>query len=166
MSVMDVIRRRYSCRKFAGRPVEEEKLRQILEAGRLAPTAANNQQNRHVLVTDRAFVTEMVTACNGQKWIETAPAILVECSVGDRTMPCGHSARCTDSAIALSFMYLTAVDLGLQGCWIGNFDPSRVRQALSLPENWEVFDVMPIGYPGDDGHPREKKPLEELAVIR
>ena len=166
MDVKNVVSSRYSCRKFADRPIEQEKIEQIMEAARLAPTASNEQHNKHIVVTDKELIRSMVPACKDQKWVETAAAILVECAIGDRTMICGHSARLVDASIAMSYMNLQAVELGLQGTWLGWFYPEKVKKVLDLPEEYEVYAVMPIGYPDDGGRPREKKPAEEVVIYK
>ena len=86
MEVMEAIEKRYSARGFADREIEPEKIQQIMEAGRLAPTGSNEQMNKHIIVTDKALIHEMVAACKDQQWIHTAPAILVEVGGSDRTM--------------------------------------------------------------------------------
>lgn len=165
MEVMEAIQKRHSSRGFADREVEPEKLRLIAEAGRLAPTASNQQLEKHIVVTDKALIREMVGACRDQKWVASAPAVLVECASGDRTMLCGHSARVMDGAIAMSFMMLEAVSLGLQSVWLGSFEQDKVRTLLNIPEDYVVTAVLPLGYPEKEGAPRPKKSAEETVVF-
>ena len=164
MEVMEAIEKRYSARGFADRNIEPEKIRLIMEAGRLAPTGSNEQPNKHIVVTDKSLIHEMVAACRNQEWIHSAPAILVECAAGDRTMVCGHSARVMDGAIAMSYMTLEAVSLGLQFVWLGWFEPDKVRPILNIPEDYIVVAVAPIGYPAKDGAPVPKKSADEVIV--
>ena len=164
MEVMEAIEKRYSARGFSDREVEPEKIRLIMEAGRLAPTASNQQLNKHIVVTDKALIHEMVAACKDQQWIHSAPAILVECATGDRTMVCGHSARLTDGVIAMSYMTLEAVSLGLQFVWLGWFEPEKVRPLLNIPDDYMVVAVAPFGYPAKEGAPTPKKSAEEVVV--
>lgn len=164
MEVMEAIKARYSVRKYARKPVEPDKLDRIMEAGRLAPTASNQQLNKHILVTDPDLIAQMVDACEGQKWIATAPAVLVECASGDRTMICGQSARSMDGAIAMSYMTLQAVSEGLQFCWLGWFQPDRVRALLHIPEEYVIIAVAPMGYPETEGHPSPKKDPAEVII--
>lgn len=165
MEVMEAIKARYSVRKYADRPIEPEKIAQIMEAGRLAPTASNQQLNKHIIVTDKDLIRQMVDACEGQKWIETAPTILVECATGDRTMICGQSARSMDGAIAMSYMTLEAVSLCLQFCWLGWFQPEKVRALLNIPEDYVVIAVAPLGYPAVPGKASKKKTADEVVVF-
>ena len=74
----------------------------------------------------------MREACYGQSFVGNAPAILVVCADNDRTMRCGQSARTVDCCIALSFLCAQAAALGIQGCWIGSFDPEKVRALLGI----------------------------------
>lgn len=164
MEVMEAIEKRYSARGFADRAIESEKIRLIMEAGRLAPTASNQQLNKHIVVTDKELIQKMVGACKDQKWVGTAPAVLVECATGDRTMICGQSARSMDGAIAMSYMTLEAVSLGLQFVWLGWFEPKKVRELLNIPEDYVVIAVAPIGYPAREGTRTSKKSTEEVVV--
>ena len=164
MEVMEAIKARYSVRKYAPKKLDEESIQRILEAGRLAPTASNQQLNKHIIVTDEELIQKLVGACKNQKWIATAPAVLVECASGDRTMICGQSARSMDGAIAMSYMTLEAVSLGMQFCWLGWFEPDKVRALLNIPEEYVVIAVATLGYPAEPGQRSEKKSLEEVTA--
>ena len=164
MEVMEAIRKRFSAREYADKPIEQEKLNLIAQAGRLAPTASNEQLQKHIIVTDKELIQKMVAACKNQKWIATAPAVIVECASGDRTMICGQSARSMDGAIAMSYMTLEAVSLGLQFCWLGWYEPDKVRELLNIPDDYVVVAVAPVGYPAKDGNPTTKKPLQEVVI--
>ena len=80
-------------------------------------------------------------------------------------MICGQSARSMDGAIAMSYMTLEAVSLGLQFCWLGWFQPEKVRRLLNIPDDYVVIAVAPIGYPDKEGHPSKKKSAEEVIAI-
>lgn len=164
MEVMDAIRARYSARKYSGRKLSEEEITSILEAGRLAPSASDQQMNRHIIVTDPKLIHDLVHACKDQKWIETAPAVLVECAAEDRVMLCGQSARSMDGAIAMSYMTLEAVSLGMQFCWLGWFEPQEVKKLLNIPEDYVVIAVATVGYPASQGKMRPKKSLQEVTA--
>jgi len=164
MTVMEAIEARWSVRKYLDRPVETEKLAQIMEAGRLAPTASNEQKWKHIAVTDPALIREMVAACKDVQWVGTAPVILVSCAEGDRTMLCGQSARTIDCAIGMSYMTLEAIEQGLGFCWLGWFYPDKVRRILNLPDNYMVVAVATVGYPAAQGRRSSKKSAEEVIV--
>ena len=164
MTVMEAIQARWSVRSYQNRPVEPEKLEQILEAGRLAPTASNEQKWKHICVTDPELIQQMVSACKNVSWVGTAPAILVTCAQGSRTMICGQSARTVDCTIGMAYMTLEAVEQGLGFCWLGWFYPEKVRQVLNIPEEYMVVAVATIGYPALQGHRLFKKPADEVIV--
>ena len=163
MELSNTIKERYSLRNFADKAIEEETLKVILDAGRLAPTARNQQRTKTVVVRDPELKAKMVEVCCGQKFIEKAGAILVVCADDDRNMTCGQSARTVDCCIALSFMILQAAEYGIQGCWLGAFEADKVKVLLGIPEEFVVTAVFPMGYAEtDDGARRQKKPLEEF----
>ena len=164
MKVMDAIKTRRSVREYTDRPVEEEKLEQILDAARLAPSARNEQKWKIIAVTDPELRKQMVNACNNQRFIGEAPVNLVICAHGDRMMSCGQSARTVDCSICMAYMILEAVEQGLQSCWIGSFDPDKVREVLNIPDDYIVVAVAPLGYPTKDGKPAPKKSRDEVVV--
>ena len=157
MDLYEAIRKRYSCRKYEARPIEQEKLGRIIEAARLAPSARNLQDWRFVIVTDEKKRKELAVASNEQMFIATAPVIIVGCSNNDHTMRCGHKIGPIDLAIAMEHIALAATAEGLATCWIGSFYPEKVRKVLDIPENVEIIELMPIGYPADKEthNPRE-----------
>ena len=165
MSVEQAIENRWSVRNYAPRSIEPEKLNRILKAGWLAPTASNQQYNKIIAVTDPAIRQRLVPACEGQSFVGQAPCVLVVCANHDRTMICGQSARSMDGAIAMSFMYLQAVEEGLQGCWLGWFQPNEIRRILNIPKEYVVVAVMPIGYPAHPGSRSYKRPMEEVVSL-
>lgn len=163
MNVLEALQTRYSLRNFADREIEEDRLKKILEAGRLAPTASNQQRTKVVVVRDPALREGMTEACGGQAFVGKAPAVLVVCADNDRTMRCGQSARTVDCCIALSFMCAEAASLGIQGCWIGAFDAEKVRTLLHIPDEYVIVAVYPMGYAAEDnGERRVKKPMEDF----
>lgn len=163
MEVLEALKTRYSLRDFADREIEEEVLEKILEAGRLAPTASNQQRTKVIVVRDPALRQGMVEACSGQAFVGKAPAVLVVCADNDRLMRCGQSARMVDCCIALSFMCVEAASLGVQGCRIGAFEAEKVRTLLHIPDEYVVAAVYPMGYAArDTGERRVKKPVSEF----
>lgn len=166
MTVMEAINGRKSIRKFEDRPVEAEKLRHILEAGRLAPMARRSNCTAQLLVQDPALISQLTEACMGQQFIGTAPAVLVVCSntpYGD--MPCQQRTSTVDASIALSFIMLAAYEQGLGTCWMGGFTQEGVRKVLGIPEEYDIVALTPIGYPAEEGAVRQRKPLEEMTYV-
>lgn len=164
MTVMEAIEARKSIRAYSGQPIEAEKLDRVLEAGRLAPSAKNQQAWKFVVVTDPALRARMVEACSGQKFVGEAPAVLVVCADNRREMLCGQLACTVDCSIALSFMMLEAAEQGLGTCWLGAFSADAVRELLQIPEQYAVVAVTPLGYPAVDGNPRSRKSRDEVVV--
>ena len=164
MTVREAIEARWSVRSYQNRPVEPAKLAQIMEAGRLAPTASNEQKCKYIAVTDPEIIKEMVPACRNIGWVGTAPVLLVACANGDRTMICGQSARTADCTIGMAYMTLEAIEQGLGWCWLGWFYPEEVRKVLNIPDDYVVVAVAAVGYPAKDGHRSPKKSAEEVIV--
>jgi len=155
MTVTEAIGRRYSCRAYQDKAIEQEKLDHVLEAARLAPSAKNLQDWRFVIVTDRQRRLKLAEAANNQSFIAEAGAIIVACSNCDDVMRCGQVIGPIDVAIALEHIALQAAELGLGTCWIGSFYPDKVRAILDIPAEIAVIELMPLGYPADE--PREPK---------
>ena len=112
MTVMEAIRKRYSCRAYQDRPIEREKLEQLFEAARLAPSAKNTQDWRFVLVTDKETKRRIADTTNKPQAFARAGAIIVACSNSDYVMRCGQAIGPIDVAIALEHIALQATDLG------------------------------------------------------
>lgn len=164
MTVLETIQKRESIRKYENRPLDPETLSKILEAGRLAPTAANSQATKVVVVQDKTRLQALVPACNNQAFVGTAAAVLAVCSSSKRTMACGQVAGSIDCSIALSFMMLEAAACGVGSCWIGAFDAQKVAEVLSIPEEYTVVALAPFGYPAEEGRHVAYKPMKEFRV--
>ena len=149
MDILQAIRGRYSCRVYHDKPVEQDTLNRILEAARLAPSVRNLQDWRFVVVTDREKRMQLATAANNQKFVATAPVVIIACSVSDHVMRCGQAVGPIDVAIALEHIALQATAEGLATCWIGSFYPDQVRAVLDIPESVQVVELMTLGYPAD-----------------
>ena len=166
MTVSEAIQSRTSVRAYLPTPIEPEKIEKILEAGRLAPSAKNQQHWQFILVQDPALRQAMVPACREQKFVGEAPAVLVVVATDMSSMLCGQPAETIDCAIALSFMMLQATELGLSTCWLGAFYQDQVKQLLGLPESATVVAVTPLGYAAKQSAPHPRKPLEDVAVYK
>ena len=130
MDVFEAIRQRRSIRAYEDRPVEEDTLRKVLDAGRLAPSASNRQDWLFVVVRDPAMRAQVAKAANNQPAVAQAPVVIVVCATDTHyAMPSGLRIAAVDSAIAVDHMTLAAVALGLGTCWIGAFDPDATARA-------------------------------------
>ncbi len=164
MTVYEAIRQRRSIRSYAEKPVAEEKLLQVLQAGQLAPSARNQQHWKFVVVTDPKLRERLAQACCGQRDVAQAPVDLVVCATQMRQMTCGQTAETVDCSIALSFMMLQAAELGLGTCWLGAFENEKVKSALSLPDDYTVIAVSPLGYPQERPESRPRLELEDIVI--
>lgn len=163
MNVFDTIKSRRSIRSFLDKPVEEEKLLRVLEAGRLAPSAKNLQEWKFVVVKDKELRRKVAYAANNQHFLAEAPVIIVGCAtVVDYVMTCGQYAYPIDLTIAMDHMTLQAVEEGLGTCWIGAFKEEEVKKILEIPENVRIVQIFPLGYPKTIPPARQRKKLEEV----
>ena len=162
MDVFEAIKKRYSCRSYENRPVEQAKLARVLEAARLAPSAKNLQDWRFVLVTDSDTKASLAEAACGQQFVAGAAAVIAACSNNNHVMTCGQAVGPIDVAIALEHIALQAVDEGLAVCWIGAFYADKVRAILGIPEDIAIIELMTIGYPTDSQKPHKREPIEKI----
>ena len=170
MEFKEVVKNRYSCKKYSARQVEEEKLTAILKAGRLAPTAKNLQE-QHVYVlrsADALAKLDAVTPCR-----YGAPTVLVVAFDSENvfTYPGGkRDSGVEDATIVATHMLLAAADEGVDSCWINFLDPEKLAEALDLPKNEEVLMVLDLGYADEGAGPlpnhSSRKPLEETVTYR
>lgn len=150
MNVIDAIKTRKSIRSFLDKPVEEAKLNTVLEAGRLAPSAANRQEWRFLIVREPETRKRVAMAAGRQTFVGEAPIVIAACAETDnKVMKCGQLSYPIDVAIALDHMTLAAAELGLGTCWIGNFDETMVKEILGIPDAIRVVQLLPLGYPTD-----------------
>ena len=162
MEFMDVISKRRSIRKYKSDSVPEEDIEYILEAARLAPSWANSQCWKFVVVTDPVVKEELAKA--GNSWIAAAPVIIVACADPSRPGTKGDQAYyMLDVGIAMEHLILAAADRGLGTCWIGAFDEEAAKSALGVPENIRVVASTPLGYPDQEPAPRQRRVLDEIS---
>jgi nitroreductase len=162
MDVFEAIKKRYSCRSYEARPIEQAKFARVLEAARLAPSAKNFQDWRFIVVTDADTKAQLAEAANNQKFVGTASAVLVACSNSDCVMTCGQAIGPIDVSIALEHIALQATAEGLATCWIGAFYADKVRAILGIPADIAIIELMTIGYPADSQKPPRREPIEEI----
>ena len=162
MTVLDVIRKRYSCRDYEDKPIEQEKLDTILEAARQAPSAKNLQDWRFVVVRDKEKRSRVAATTNRPQVFGKAGVMIVACSNSDYVMTCGQAVGPIDVAIALEHISLAATELGLATCWIGSFQTPKVREILNIPEDVAIIEVMALGYPAGGGRQSGREPIENI----
>lgn len=166
MSVLKAIKDRYSCREYKGKVVEEDKLEDILEAARLAPSANNLQPYKLVVAKSKKVREALGQACK-QDFVGKATLIIAGVSLEpNEMMSSGASKAAVDVAIALEHVALQAAHLGLASCWVGAFEQKGAKEALSLSDNEQIISLMPIGYPADQQPKRDRKDLNELVEFK
>ncbi len=163
MQCLDLIKQRFSVRSYSAAPLEEDKLAEILEAGRMAPSAANRQACSLIVVRDELRRRALGEAYP-RDWFWKVPAILVVCIEPARAWVRGDGKNYADvdGAIVMDHMTLCAASLGLGTCWIGAFDPGKVKRILGLPEGVEPLVMTPLGYPAEPIRAKSRKPASEV----
>ncbi len=170
MEFKDAVKSRYSCKKFSPRQVEKEKLTAILEAGRLAPTAKNLQEQR-IYVLQSAEGLSVIDAATPCRY--GAPTVLVVAYDRNNvfTYPGGkRDSGVEDAAIVATHLILAAADEKVDSCWINFFDPEKLARELGLPENEEILMLLDLGYAAEGAGPLpnhgSRKPLDETVSFR
>jgi nitroreductase len=164
MEYSDLILARYSVRAYRPDPIEDSKLQAILEAARMAPTAANRQPFQLVVI-HTAGREEELRKIYHRPWFVQAPLVIAVCAVSSQAWvreSDRFNARFIDAAIVADHLILAAANLGLGTCWIANFNTEAARTVLRLPEEAEPVIFTPLGYPTDQPGSKTRKPLSEL----
>lgn len=164
MDFSELIGKRYSVRAYDSRPVEEEKLRRVLEAARLAPTACNKQPFRLLVIKTEGRADELRRIYRSD-WFAQAPLVICACAMPTEAWTRrldGKNHADIDVAIAMDHLILAAANEGLGTCWIAAFDPAAAREVLDLPDDLVPVIFTPLGYPADRPGPKQRKPLSEL----
>lgn len=163
MEFSELIEKRYSVRAYKPDPVEDDKLQKVIDAARLAPTAANRQAIHFIVVQTEGREAELGRIYKAD-WFVEPPLVICACGVPSENWVRrdGKNYNDVDVAIAMDHLILAAADAGLGTCWIGAFDPQAAREVLDLPEGVEPIAFTPLGYPADEPRPKKRKSLSEL----
>ena len=166
MNVMEAIKKRCSVRGYQNRPIEKEKMDNILEAARLAPSASNRQEWRFVVVQDRDTGQHLIKAAKNQAFVGEAPVVIACCAKTDNhIMTCGQMCYPIDMAIAIEHMALEATEEGLGSCWIGAFYEDQVKEILGIPQDIRVVELLVLGYPAEPSSSRKDRlSIEEIVM--
>ncbi|MBR7124200.1 MAG: nitroreductase family protein [Candidatus Methanomethylophilaceae archaeon] len=151
MEYHELIRKRFSVRKYTSELLTPGQIDEILMAGNVAPTAKDVQPQRIYVLESREAMAKLSEAIGPM--VFGAPNAFIIC--GDRDEACvrpfdGWNFSQTDATIVTDHMMLAAHDLGLGTCWIGYFDPNVVRETFSIPENEEIYHILIVGHPTED----------------
>lgn len=164
MEFSELIAKRYSVRAYRPDRIEDEKLQQVLEAARLAPTAANRQPVQLVVIQTTGREAELGRIYR-RPWFVQAPLLIAVCAISSQAWvreSDRFNARLIDSAIVADHLILAATNLGLGTCWVAAFNVDAARDVLRLPADVEPVIFTPLGYPADLPGPKIRKPLTEL----
>lgn len=168
MSLLELAKKRYSVRKYEDRAVESEKIEKIIEAAHVAPTAANLQPVRLIVVQEKDSMDKLGKAANTYD----APVAIIVCADHSKawTRPFdGKAMTDIDATILTDHMMLEATELGLGTCWICYFKADVVSKEFNLPKHLEPINILAIGYadekPADnERHKNMRIPVEELVT--
>ena len=158
MEVMEAIRNRRSVRRYKHDLIPQEKLLNILEAARLAPSANNIQPWHFIVVTNFENRSKISASCTFGQFLVDSPVVIVAC--GDPVASPRYYV--IDTAIALEHMVLAATAEGLGTCWIGSFNEEAIRKLLKIPDRLKIVALLSLGYPLEIPSPRPKKQLNEI----
>lgn len=174
MDVKQAIEQRRSVRKYKNVPVEEEKLKILLEAARLAPTGSNTQSGRFIVTRSAEMREKVAEVSHRQKWMTQAP-LFISCIADicvripegsfsvDETSPQFELKQCIrDVAIQAEHIVLQAEELGLSTCWIGWYNQEDIREVLEIPADKYVVCILVVGYADEKPSPRMRKAIEEI----
>jgi len=160
----ELIAARYSVRDYRPDPVESKKLDAILDAARLAPTAANRQPFQ-LVVMHTAGREEEIGKIYRRPWFVQAPIVIGVCAISSLAWVRERdrfNARLIDAAIVADHLILAAANQGLGTCWVAAFNVEAARSVLGLPDEAEPVIFTPLGYPADQPGPKIRKDISEL----
>lgn len=186
--IVDLQKKRFSARIFQDKPVPEDVIKEILEAGRLSPSGGNEQPWLFGVVTDSELIGELSEASYDQQWIAKAPLIIVLCArivedrrggrdiqkkrfpdfadeidSMDRDLYSALNLEEHQTKIPGTVMSLAALEHGVGSTWVSLFDVARVADLLRLPEGYIPSETLVFGYPTEDGGPSPKKKARDVA---
>ena len=185
--ITELLRNRFSVRKFQAKPIPENVVQGMLEAGRLSPSGGNEQPWSFGVITDRNLIARISeTACQ-QEWIARAPLLIVLCTVGvgderggrdiqksrfpeyteaidkmDQDLYWALNQEEHQTKIAGTHMALVALEHGVGSCWVSLFDVKRLAKLLNLPRGYMPSEILVLGYPERQRKSTKKKELDEV----
>ena len=163
MEFLELVKRRYSCRYYQSKPVEQGKLDYIMECVRLAPSAVNRQPWKFRIIRsdeDRKKLCQ----CYSREWFTTAPVIIIASILHDEewVRSDGKHHGDIDIAIAVEHLCLAAAEQGVGTCWVCNFDAKLCKSLFELSDNEEAAVLIPLGYPADELREKNRKLISEI----
>ncbi len=185
--ITELLNTRFSTRSFLPTPIPEPVLKDILEAGRLSPSGGNAQPWRFVVIIDPDLITQVTQNAYNQKWLASAPLVIVLCTVlasdevggrdiqkyrypehasaiasMDRDLYWALNQEEHQTKIAGTHMALAALEHGVGSCWVSLFEVRRLACLLNLQENILPAEILAFGYPKERQKMQPKKSLDEI----
>lgn len=173
--MIDEIKTRRSIRKYLDKPVEDEKIIELLESARLAPSGSNTQPWHFIVVKSESMRKKLAEASHNQKWMMSAPVFIVcaadiNCRIKESThMHLNENSAeeevkqiIRDTSIAIEHIALQAANLNLGTCWVAWFTQEDIRPILNIPSDKYVISILTVGYADEEPKPRPRKKLEEI----
>ena len=168
MSYVELIKNRFTVRDFKADLIEEDKLREILEAGRVAPTACNKQPQR-IFVVKKPELIEKLREITRSAY--NAPVVLLLGGNREEAWKNPYSnmdSTETDVAIVTTQMMLRAEDLGIGSTWVQWADFARIKEELPIPEDVTLYGMLNLGYAAESAAPApqhsSRKELDETVM--
>jgi nitroreductase len=168
LPVLDTIKQRGSIRKYADKSIANSDLLRIVEAARLAQSAANRQPWQFIIVTDKATKERLMAEAHRADrppvgHVGSAAAVIVCLGDPKTSRPVGpFEGYLVDLSIAIENMALASWDMGIGSCWIGAFDEDKVKSIMGVPGELRVVSLLTLGYPDEAPKPKDRKTLEEI----
>ena len=178
MDVIKAIEERRSIRKYSDSPVEEEKLQAVLEAIRMAPSWANYQCWRTVIVKDKSakqkisdlsyvesfFAPKGYKSNPSMKALAEAPVVIVLCADPSQSgVLWGQNYYLVDAGLAAQNLMLAACGQGLGTVFVGVYDEEKLKSLLHVPDAIRIVGLFPLGYPKEEKKAGPaRKPLQEI----
>jgi nitroreductase len=173
--MFEAIRLRRSIRKYIDRPVEEEKLIEVINSARLAPSGSNTQPWHFIIVKSNSVKERLAKVSHNQEWMLTAPVFIVcvadirsrinedmEISLNENSPEPEVKQVIRDTSIAVEHLVLRAESLGLGTCWVAWFTQEDIRPILNIPTDKYVLSIITLGYPNESPRFRPRKKLEDI----
>lgn len=165
MNFLELSKQRYSARNYSSDIIEQEKLSYILECARQAPSAVNYQP-WHFFIVKSDEQKHLIQQSYPREWFEGAPLYIVICVDSSEAWirkSDGKNHSDIDAAIATEHICLAAAEQGLGSCWVCNFDPEILKQALRLSPNQSPVAIISLGYVKQS--PEKHSPRKEISEI-
>lgn len=156
MDFIKLAKERYSVRDYSSKEVEEEKINQILEAAKVAPTACNFQPQK-IFVLKSPEAIEKIRKITKNAY--NAPLVFLICVNEEESWQSpfveGYNSGVMDGSIVCSHMMLEAKDLGLDSVWVVSFDPELTKKEFNIPDNLRPVCLLPVGYASENAKPSD-----------